>query len=183
MSNNPLRFPVLTSVALSGNTATISGTLNSTPNSTFAIDFFASQIWDTTHYGEGQKYLGSISVTTDASGNASFTATMPGVPSGFNYFAATATDSNGNTSEFCYDPEAGTPLHRLPPGRRSLPSWVTGRRKVSSARSRSGPTADPRPLYAAAHSPRVPSAFLFFANLAPSRLNSVQARPTRWWYA
>lgn len=101
-------FPVLTSVTLSGNTATISGTLNSTPLSTFAIDFFASQIWDTTHYGEGQKYLGSISVTTDASGNASFTATMPGVPSGFNYFAATATDSNGNTSEFAYDPVAGT---------------------------------------------------------------------------
>ena len=101
-------FPVLTSVTLSGNTATISGTLNSTPLSTFAIDFFSSQIWDTTHYGEGQKYLGSISVTTDATGNASFTATMPGVPSGFNYFAATATDSNGNTSEFAYDPVAGT---------------------------------------------------------------------------
>jgi hypothetical protein len=101
-------FPVLTSVTLSGNTATISGTLNSTPLSTFAIDFFASQIWDTTHYGEGQKYLGSISVTTDAAGNASFTATMPGVPSGFNYFAATATDSNGNTSEFAYDPVAAS---------------------------------------------------------------------------
>lgn len=107
-------FPVLTSVTLSGSTATISGTLNSTPNSTFALDFFASQIWDTTHYGEGQKYLGSISVTTDASGNASFTATMPGVPSGFNYFAATATDANGNTSEFCYDPEAA-PTPPQPP--------------------------------------------------------------------
>jgi hypothetical protein len=93
---------------LSGGTATITGTLHSTPLSTFAIDFFASQIWDTTHYGEGQKYLGSTTVTTDASGNVSFTATVSGVPSGFNYFAATATDANGNTSEFDYDPEAGT---------------------------------------------------------------------------
>jgi parallel beta-helix repeat protein len=100
-------FPVLTAVSLSGNTATISGTLNSTPSSTFVIDFFASQIWDTSTFGEGQQYLGSTTVTTDASGNASFTATVSGVPSGFNYFAATATDSVGNTSEFCYDPTPG----------------------------------------------------------------------------
>jgi hypothetical protein len=102
-------FPVLTSISLSGGTATISGTLNSTPNSTFAIDLFVSQIWDTTTYGEGQKYLGSTTVTTDASGNGSFTVTLGGVPAGWNYFAATATDSVGNTSEFAYDPTPGAP--------------------------------------------------------------------------
>jgi hypothetical protein len=107
--NNFQNFPVLTAVTLSGDVATITGTLNSTPLSTFSIDFFTSQIWDTTHYGEGQKYLGSISVTTDASGNASFTATLSGVPSGFDYFASTATDVNGNTSEFDYDPEGSAP--------------------------------------------------------------------------
>lgn len=116
--NNFQNFPVLTAVTLSGDVATITGTLSSAPNSTYYIDFFTSQIWDPTHYGEGQKYLGSITVTTDASGNASFTATMSGVPSGFDYFASTATDSNGNTSEFDYDPEAATssdaaiPLHK-----------------------------------------------------------------------
>ncbi|MDB5320647.1 MAG: hypothetical protein JWN40_2278 [Phycisphaerales bacterium] len=105
--NNFQNFPVLTSVTLSGSTATISGTLNSTPLSQFVIDFFASQIWDTTTYGEGQKYLGSTTVTTDAAGNATFTATVSGVPAGFNYFAATATDASGNTSEFSYDPTPG----------------------------------------------------------------------------
>jgi hypothetical protein len=105
--NNFQNFPVLTSVTLSGSAATISGNLNSTPLSQFVIDFFASQIWDTTTYGEGQKYLGSTTVTTDAAGNATFTATVSGVPSGFNYFAATATDASGNTSEFCYDPKPG----------------------------------------------------------------------------
>jgi hypothetical protein len=100
-------YPVLTSVSLAGSNATISGTLNSTPSSTFIIDFFASVIWDTSTFGEGQKYLGSTAVTTDASGNASFSATVGGVPSGFNYFAATATDSVGNTSEFSYDPTPG----------------------------------------------------------------------------
>ena len=106
--NNFQNFPVLTSVTLSGSTATISGTLNSTPNSTFALDFFASQIWDPTHFGEGQKYLGSATVTTDAAGNASFSVTVGGVPAGYNYFAATATDAAGNTSEFCYDPPASS---------------------------------------------------------------------------
>jgi hypothetical protein len=105
--NNFQNFPVLTSVTLSGSTATISGTLNSAPLSQFVIDFFASQIWDTTTYGEGQKYLGSTTVTTDAAGNATFTATVSGVPSGFNFFAATATDASGNTSEFSYDPTPG----------------------------------------------------------------------------
>jgi hypothetical protein len=100
-------FPVLTAITLSGGTATISGTLNSTPSSTFAIDLFVSQIWDTSTYGEGQKYLGSTTVTTDAAGNASFTTTVSGVPAGWNYFAATATDSVGNTSEFAYDPTPG----------------------------------------------------------------------------
>lgn len=116
--NNFQNFPVLTAVTLSGDVATITGTLSSAPDSTYYIDFFTSQIWDPTHYGEGQKYLGSITVTTDASGNASFTATMSGVPSGFDYFASTATDSSGNTSEFDYDPEGATssdaaiPLHK-----------------------------------------------------------------------
>jgi len=102
-------YPVLTAVSLSGSSATISGTLNSTPSSTFAIDFFASEIWDTSTFGEGQKYLGSTTVTTDAAGNTSFTATVGPVPSGYRYFAATATDSVGNSSEFSYDPTPGAP--------------------------------------------------------------------------
>ncbi|HEV8378211.1 MAG TPA: hypothetical protein VGP99_05130 [Tepidisphaeraceae bacterium] len=92
------------------------GTLNSTPHSTFIIDFFASQIWDPTEFGEGQKYLGSITVTTDAAGNASFTATMGGVPAGYNYFSATATDSAGNTSEFDHDPPAPSAPQSPNPG-------------------------------------------------------------------
>jgi hypothetical protein len=127
--NDFQNYPVLTSVSLSGSTATISGTLNSTPNSTFVLDFFVSQIWDTTTFGEGQKYLGSTTVTTDAAGNASFTATVPGVPSGWRYFAATATDSVGNTSEFSYDPTPGEPAAsaasvKRPRHDKALRSWL-----------------------------------------------------------
>jgi hypothetical protein len=38
---------------------------------------------------------------------------MPGVPAGYNFFAATATDSLGNTSEFDHDPPA-TPAPAAP---------------------------------------------------------------------
>jgi hypothetical protein len=116
-------YPVLRSVSLSGSNATISGTLNSTPSSTFIIDFFASVIWDTTTFGEGQKYLGSTTVTTDVSGNASFSAGVGGVPSGFNYFAATATDSAGNTSEFSYDPTPGSAAPAAAPQSQATPAF------------------------------------------------------------
>jgi hypothetical protein len=46
-------------------------------------------------------------VTTDANGNAKFTVTLGGVPAGWRYFAATATDAEDNTSEFSYDPTPG----------------------------------------------------------------------------
>jgi len=52
------------------------------------------------NYGEGQTYLGSTTVTTDAQGNATYSVTFTvAVPVG-QYVTATATDQRGNTSEF-----------------------------------------------------------------------------------
>ena len=97
-ANNLQNFPVLTS-ATSGCT-TIQGTLNSTPNTAFALEFFANATCDASGYGEGQTYLGSTDVTTDGSGDAAFDVTFSTtVPAGY-YITATATDPGGNTSEF-----------------------------------------------------------------------------------
>jgi uncharacterized repeat protein (TIGR01451 family)/CSLREA domain-containing protein len=98
-ANNLQNFPVLTSVSISGGTATIQGTLNSAPNTTFTIEFFANAVADPSGFGEGQTYIGSTTVTTDATCNASFTFTGS-VPSGQQVITATATDPGGNTSEF-----------------------------------------------------------------------------------
>jgi hypothetical protein len=100
--NTLQNYPILTSVSSSG---TILGTLNSTANHTFEIDFFASFACDPSHYGEGQRYLGSISVVTDSTNNIPtpgyFTANFGALPSGW-FITSTATDitSGGNTSEF-----------------------------------------------------------------------------------
>ena len=96
--NNLQNFPVLTSAVSSLGKTTIGGTLNSTPNTTFTLEFFASPTADPTGYGEGKTFLGLTTVTTDAKGNASFSVTFA-VPSGY-AIAATATDPRNNTSEF-----------------------------------------------------------------------------------
>src|SRR5438105_11848174 len=78
---------------------TINGTLNSTANTTFRLEFFANDTIDPTGYGEGQTFAGFTNVTTNGSGNVSFSHNVRKV-AGKPYMTATATDPNGNTSEF-----------------------------------------------------------------------------------
>jgi hypothetical protein len=101
--NNYQNFPVLSSAVLVGAQITISGTFNSAANTSYLIQFFANPAADPSGYGQGQTLIGSITVTTDASGNATFSATfsMPGPARG--YVSATATDPMGDTSEFAQD--------------------------------------------------------------------------------
>ena len=94
-SNNLQNFPVLSSA----NGTTITGTLNSTAIRNFTLQFFAGAVADGSGYGEGQTYLGETMVGTGGLGDASFS--FPYTPvSGQTYITATATDPNGNTSEF-----------------------------------------------------------------------------------
>jgi parallel beta-helix repeat protein len=104
-SNNNQNYPVITSVTgVVGGSLTVTGTMQGQPNTTYALDFFSNTAADASGYGEGETYLGSLlSVTTDASGSATFTATFASVPSGQSYWSATATDPAGNTSEFSMD--------------------------------------------------------------------------------
>lgn len=97
--NNLQNFPVLTSAAVGASGTVVAGTLNSTPGAVFRIEFFASPAADPSGYGQGKTFLGFTLVTTNAAGNATFTAVLPAVPAG-NFLTATAIDSAGNTSEF-----------------------------------------------------------------------------------
>jgi parallel beta-helix repeat protein len=96
-------YPVLSSAVSSASGTAITGTLNSTPNETFHLEFFASPTANASGYGEGKTYLGSTSVTTDASGNASFSLTVPVGNLVGQVLSATATDPGNNTSEFSKD--------------------------------------------------------------------------------
>jgi hypothetical protein len=98
-ANMAQNYPVLTQ-AVSGNGTGVRGTLNSRPNRTFLLQFFANPTCDSSGYGEGRTYLGQMSVVTSNNCNANFVASLPGsVPLGY-VITATATDSANNTSEF-----------------------------------------------------------------------------------
>ncbi|MGI0481987.1 choice-of-anchor Q domain-containing protein [Geminocystis sp. CENA526] len=90
--NNLQNYPLLTFNSI----GQIIGSLNSTKNTTFRVEFFGNTTPDPTGYGEGQTFLGFKNVTTDDDGNATFTFNQG---SAINV-TATATDPGGNTSEF-----------------------------------------------------------------------------------
>lgn len=98
-ANNYQNFPIITSATNGAKGLAIKGTLSSSASKTYAVDFYASASADPSGYGEGEVYLGTQSITTDSSGNASFAFTLPSVALGQS-ITATATDAEGNTSEF-----------------------------------------------------------------------------------
>ena len=103
--NNLQNYPVLTAVTA----GSIAGSLDSTPNTTFRIEFYSNSGCDPLGYGEGEVYLGAMGVTTDGSGHASFSASLS--VSSSQFVTATATDPDNNTSEFsaCFQAPANQP--------------------------------------------------------------------------
>lgn len=117
--NNLQNHPILTG-AFPGS---ITGYINTVPNKGFTVNFYSSPACDASGKGEGKTNIGSISITTDAYGNANF-ATNFGAPAG-SIVTATATNSirawetgRGNTSEF----SACTTTQPADPGSLSLDS-------------------------------------------------------------
>ena len=90
-------FPILSSARKNAaGTTTVKGTLDSTSNSTFRLQFFSNP----KDMDEGKTLLGSGTVSTDGSGKVSFTfPTKKAITLGQN-ITATATGPGGNTSEF-----------------------------------------------------------------------------------
>jgi CSLREA domain-containing protein len=103
-ANQLQNFPILQRAAIDtlNNTISVYGYIQSKPNSQLTIDYFTNELADLfSGYGEGEFVTGSQSVTTGSNGIAVLNFQYPvsgTVPN--NYVSATATDSEGNTSEF-----------------------------------------------------------------------------------
>jgi hypothetical protein len=71
----------------------ITGHLDAAANASYVIELFGNEEPDPSGYGEGELYLGSVTVTTDASGHAAFDVTLssPANPAVLDNIAATAT--------------------------------------------------------------------------------------------
>jgi hypothetical protein len=116
-ANNLQNYPVLTTASSSGGSTNIQGTLNSTANTAFRIEFFSNASCDPSGNGEGQTFLGFTNVTTDGSCNASFNVTLPVAVSPQTRLTATATDPGNNTSEFSACTSLQAQYHTVTPCR------------------------------------------------------------------
>jgi CSLREA domain-containing protein len=99
-ANNFQNFPELDAATTSSSGTTIKGKLKSTPRTTFIIEFFANAPGE----DEGEKFIGKTTIETNGNGSASFTFHPKKKVAVGKTVTATATDEDGNTSEFS-DPE------------------------------------------------------------------------------
>jgi YVTN family beta-propeller protein len=99
-TNDLQNFPVLTSVEFGIDDVTVTGSLNSASSTDYTLQCFASQKPHESGYGDGENLLGTKTVSTDGSGNVSFSFTFPVTASQGQVISMTATDPAGNTSEF-----------------------------------------------------------------------------------
>ncbi len=93
--NDLQNVPVLSSAKNSSTKTTIMGTLNSSREVSYLIQFFSNPSGN-----EGKKFIGEKTVATDSTGNASFTFSPASKVASGQTITATATNPDGNTSEF-----------------------------------------------------------------------------------
>lgn len=98
-ANQLQNFPILRRGVLSSAGVEVQGDFRGAANATLAVDVFASTTADASGNGEGEQFLGTFDITTDATGFAGFNRSLP-VITPLRNLTATATDSFGNTSEF-----------------------------------------------------------------------------------
>jgi hypothetical protein len=89
--NDLQNYPVITSATSSGGNVTVSGTLDSVASTTFRLEFFSSPACHSSGFGQGNHFLGSSMVTTNANCSQSFgPATFP-LPAGDTVVTGTAS--------------------------------------------------------------------------------------------
>lgn len=98
VGNDGQNFPEIDS-AVRANPTRVQGAINSNPSTELDIQFFSNPACDASGNGEGKTFLGETTVITSGAGNAAFDVTLPAVAVG-HQITATATDPDGNTSEF-----------------------------------------------------------------------------------
>jgi hypothetical protein len=95
-------YPLVTSVTYGASTTTVNGTLSSAPSTIYDVDFYGNPacVRRPQDLPEGRTFLGTHPVTTDGSGEATFSVVLAVAVESGSAVTATATDPAGNTSEF-----------------------------------------------------------------------------------
>ncbi len=104
-ANAMQNFPIVSTVettAPRGAGTHVTGVLRSQPDTTFTLDFYGNDGCTPRpqDFLEGKTWLGEAEVTTDATGSTPFDVTLSASIAPGDVVSATATDPDGNTSEF-----------------------------------------------------------------------------------
>jgi titin len=94
--NNNHPAPQLTSAVAGCGVTTVRGVLAAQASTLYTLEFFVAD-----SSGQGQQFLGSVTVTTDENGLAVFSVDLAGEQPPGQPVTATATDPSNNTSAFC----------------------------------------------------------------------------------
>jgi parallel beta-helix repeat protein len=94
-ANNYQNFPVITDATNTSSETQVSVDLSSFAGGSYTLQFFSSATCDPGGYGEGEQLVATFLATAPGSGSFS----LPLTPAG-HAITATATDTDGNTSEF-----------------------------------------------------------------------------------
>ncbi|MHB1560334.1 MAG: hypothetical protein ACYC61_23025, partial [Isosphaeraceae bacterium] len=92
----PQPAPTLGIATTIGSQTTVTGSITGAADTTIVVELFANPAGTS----QGETYLGSVDVATNAAGLGYFTYSTTNLVAGGLNITATATDSNGNTSEF-----------------------------------------------------------------------------------
>ncbi|MFI5459139.1 MAG: Ig-like domain repeat protein [Isosphaerales bacterium] len=84
--------PTLTFAPGTGSTGTLSGTLTEAKNTSYVVEIFSNS---TAQSSEGQTFVQEVTVTTDGTGQGTFSLSEPA-----GFYTATTTAPSGDTSEF-----------------------------------------------------------------------------------
>jgi len=102
-ANGLQNFPIVSAAwPLAGGGTQIQGVLHSSPNGAFDLYFYenAACLPPSQRVLQGWTYLGETQVTTDGNGTATYDVTLTPTVADGAHVSATATDDQGNTSEF-----------------------------------------------------------------------------------
>ncbi|NND98773.1 MAG: DUF11 domain-containing protein, partial [Pirellulaceae bacterium] len=97
-ANNLQNYPMLTSATTDTSTV-VRGELNSLPNQSYRIEYFANPVADDSGFGEGKSFLGFENVTTDSAGTAPIIFTSPSLVPAGQFITSTATLLQVNGTE------------------------------------------------------------------------------------
>lgn len=77
----------------------VMGVLDSAPDTTYVLEFYASTACAVNDFGPSERFLGSIEITTDENGHGDYDAVLAGSTAVGEVVVGSATDPLGNTSE------------------------------------------------------------------------------------